>query len=71
MSDGFAIEGECKACGSAAFTAPDNAADDDWITCDGCGQRMITWGAYKANALELAKAELTKRLSKIKGFKPR
>ncbi|MCT2557534.1 hypothetical protein N0B51_00920 [Tsuneonella sp. YG55] len=70
MVDLLTIEGECNKCGSTAFSVPDDAPDDAWITCDGCGQPLITWGDYKSGAVELAKAELVKRFSKVKGFKP-
>lgn len=70
MADLLTIEGECNKCGGTVFTVPDNATNDTMISCDGCGQPLITWGHYKAGAVELAKAELAKRFSKIKGFKP-
>lgn len=62
MPDRFAIEGRCKRCGSADFVAPDNATDESWITCDDCGQVIMTWSAFKTGALEVANAEFTKRL---------
>jgi len=58
----FAIGGRCKRCGSADFVAPDNAIDESWITCDGCGQDIMTWKAFKTGALEVANAAFTKRL---------
>jgi ribosomal protein S27E len=61
MPDRFAVEGKCKKCGSTDFIVPDNAADATWITCDGCGQRIMTWGAFKIGALEVANAEFAKR----------
>jgi DNA-directed RNA polymerase subunit RPC12/RpoP len=64
MPDRFAIEGKCKRCGSANFVAPDNATDDVWITCDGCGQRIMTWLAFKTGALEVAQAQFARRLEK-------
>lgn len=60
MSDGFAIEGECKECGPTTFSLPDHATDDAWIICDGCGQLMVTWGAYKASASRFAVAKAKK-----------
>jgi DNA-directed RNA polymerase subunit RPC12/RpoP len=62
MPDRFVIEGNCKRCGGADFTAPDNAIDDSWVTCDSCGQRIMTWKAFKTGALDVAHAEFTKRL---------
>ena len=70
MSDTLSIKGECNKCGGTAFSVPDNASDDALITCDGCGQTLITWGHYKAAAVDLAKTELAKRFGKIEGFKP-
>ncbi len=61
MPSRFAIEGNCKKCGSTAFTAPDNATNGAWITCDGCGQRFMTWKAFKAGAIEVASANFIKR----------
>jgi DNA-directed RNA polymerase subunit RPC12/RpoP len=62
MPDRFAIEGKCKRCGSVDFIAPDNATDDSLITCDGCGQRIMTWKAFKTGALEVAHAQFARRL---------
>jgi DNA-directed RNA polymerase subunit RPC12/RpoP len=62
MPDRFAIEGKCKRCGSTDFIVSDNATDDSWITCDGCGQRIMTWKAFKIGALEVANAEFSRRL---------
>ena len=50
MSDVSAIVGECKKCGPTTFTVPEYANDAAWITCNGCGQLMMTWAAYKASA---------------------
>ena len=64
MSDEFSIEGECKECGPTTFTLPDQDNDDAWIICDGCGQLMMTWGAYKASAARFA---VTKPKNTIRG----
>lgn len=60
MSDGFAIEGECKECGPSTFTLPDHPSEDAWIICDGCGQLMMTWGAYRASQARFAAADSMK-----------
>jgi hypothetical protein len=56
--------------GKSGGQVTDNATDDTLITCGNCGQPLITWGHYKAAAVDMAKTELIKRFSKVKGFKP-
>ena len=64
MPSRFVTEGKCNKCGGNAFSVPDNASDDTWITCDGCGRRLMTWKAFKAGALEVANADFTTRNEK-------
>lgn len=61
MPSRFAAEGKCKRCGSSDFVAPDNATDESWITCDGCGQIIMTWKEFKTGALEVANADFVTR----------
>lgn len=70
MSDVNAIEGKCQKCGGTVFSAPDNPADSDWITCDGCGERFMSWQQFKAATLSLAAKAIQKEFGKVKGFKP-
>jgi DNA-directed RNA polymerase subunit RPC12/RpoP len=71
MVNGLTIEGKCNTCGGTVFTIPDNPNNEASIACDECGQRFMTWGAYKAEALRLAADAARRSFSKAKGFKPR
>jgi hypothetical protein len=66
MPNRFAAEGKCKRCGSADFVAPDDATDESWVTCDGCGQIIMTWKEFKTGALEVASAAFTSRNEKAR-----
>ena len=61
MPSRFATKGKCKRCGSTDFVAPDNATDESWVTCDRCGQVIMTWKEFKTGALEVANADFTAR----------
>jgi uncharacterized Zn finger protein len=61
MPNRFAAEGKCKRCGSSDFVVPDNATDESWITCDNCGQVVMTWKEFKTGALEVANADFAAR----------
>lgn len=56
MTKPFGIEGKCSRCGGTAFDVPANAGDGAWITCSKCGERYMSWGAYKAKATKAAAA---------------
>ncbi|MFA6986338.1 MAG: hypothetical protein WC213_09035 [Arenimonas sp.] len=63
---------KCAACGSDQFERPANPKPQDKITCKGCGATG-TYGqviqAGKKQIVNKVRADLTKALKGIKGFK--
>jgi DNA-directed RNA polymerase subunit RPC12/RpoP len=69
MAKAFSVEGKCSKCGGADFAAPAEAAPGSWIVCRRCGERFMTWGAYKTKAFKQAAAAAKSAFGKSGGKK--
>lgn len=65
MSDS-SLTFHCTRCGGGKFAMPDQPADDDIITCSGCGAQG-RYGDVKKTMLDLAKKHVDDVFSKSLG----
>lgn len=54
MTAGFLVDRACERCGGPELHVPDAPTDHSYLTCVQCSARTVTWGAYKAAALQAA-----------------
>ena len=75
MSDQINVTFECKNCGAkpATLEFPDDFTDDDIAKCKSCGFEFGPYGEIKAEAMDMAKAEVSAMVKDafkgLKGFK--
>ena len=56
------VEIHCAACGSANYSLPESAGDDDPLTCNDCGRRLGSVAELKAEMLDQARAHSAESL---------
>lgn len=54
IAAGFLVDRKCDRCEGSQLHVPDAPTEHSYLTCVKCSARTVTWGAYKANALEAA-----------------
>ena len=56
------VEIHCAGCGSANYSLPEGAGDDDGVACNDCGRRLGTVAELKAEMFEQALAHSAEAL---------